>query len=122
MTLGEKLKSLREQKGWTQAQVANKLGVSSQVISNYERDYRSPDKEMLPLISNVFGCSLDWLLGATAREQIKSESEENLVVEKLKNRYRLEFDGREATDEEIEEAIRYIKALQLMKAEKKNQN
>lgn len=65
MTLGEKLKSLREQRGWTQSQAAERLGISSQVVSNYERDYRSPDKETLSRIAKVFNCSLDWLLGVT---------------------------------------------------------
>lgn len=63
MTLGEKLKSLREQRGWTQSQAAERLGISSQVVSNYERDYRSPDKETLSRIAKVYNCSLDWLLG-----------------------------------------------------------
>ncbi|WP_425622938.1 helix-turn-helix domain-containing protein [Brevibacillus borstelensis] len=63
MTLGDKLKSLREQRGWTQSQAAERLGISSQVVSNYERDYRSPDKETLSRIAKVYNCSLDWLLG-----------------------------------------------------------
>lgn len=65
MTLGEKLKKLREQRGWTQTQAAERLGVSSQVVSNYERDYRSPDKESLSNIAKIYNCSLDWLLGIT---------------------------------------------------------
>ncbi len=65
MTLGEKLKFLREQRGWTQFQAAERLGISSQVVSNYERDYRSPDKETLSRIAKVYNCSLDWLLGVT---------------------------------------------------------
>jgi transcriptional regulator with XRE-family HTH domain len=65
LTLGDKLKSLREQRGWTQSQAAERLGISSQVVSNYERDYRSPDKETLSRIAKVYNCSLDWLLGVT---------------------------------------------------------
>jgi transcriptional regulator with XRE-family HTH domain len=65
MTLGQKLKVLREKRGWTQAQAAERLGISSQVVSNYERDYRSPDKETLSRIAKVYNCSLDWLLDVT---------------------------------------------------------
>jgi transcriptional regulator with XRE-family HTH domain len=71
MTLGEKLKMLRENHGWTQAQAAEKLGISSQVVSNYERDYRSPDKEILSTISHVYNCSLDWLLGVSDESERK---------------------------------------------------
>ncbi|WP_164685024.1 helix-turn-helix domain-containing protein [Brevibacillus reuszeri] len=63
MTLGEKLKKLRETHRWTQGEAAKRLGISSQVVSNYERDYRSPDKDTLSKIATVYECSLDWLLG-----------------------------------------------------------
>lgn len=75
MTLGEKLKMLRENRGWTQAQAAEKLGTSSQVVSNYERDYRSPDKEILTTISQVYNCSLDWLFGVSEDPERKDEKQ-----------------------------------------------
>ncbi|MNI62461.1 HTH-type transcriptional regulator ImmR [compost metagenome] len=74
VTVGEKLKMLREQRGWTQTQAADKLGVSSQVISNYERDYRSPDKETLSKIAVIYNRSLDWILGVTEDEQSPTAS------------------------------------------------
>jgi transcriptional regulator with XRE-family HTH domain len=73
MTLGEKLKILREKRGWTQTQAAEKLGVSSQVVSNYERDYRSPDKETLSVIAVIYNCSLDWLIGNSEDPQRNNE-------------------------------------------------
>lgn len=75
MTLGEKLKMLREKRGWTQAQAAEKLGISSQVVSNYERDYRFPDKEILFTISQVYNCSLDWLFGVSEDPERNDEKQ-----------------------------------------------
>ncbi|MED0672679.1 helix-turn-helix transcriptional regulator [Aneurinibacillus aneurinilyticus] len=63
MTLGEKLKMLREKRGWTQTQAAEKLGVSSQVISNYERDYRSPDADNLKKLAELYSTTTDYLTG-----------------------------------------------------------
>lgn len=63
MTLGEKLKELREKRGWTQQQAADHIEVSSQVISNYERDYREPSKDILVRIANVYNTTVDELLG-----------------------------------------------------------
>lgn len=91
MTLGEKIKKLREQRGWTQAQAAEKLGVSSQVVSNYERDYRSPDKETLSKIAQMYHCTLDWLLGLTdLPEQFDPSAPSDTKNEKV-NRAFLEF-------------------------------
>jgi transcriptional regulator with XRE-family HTH domain len=63
MTLGDRLKELREHQGWTQQQAADHIGVSSQVISNYERDYREPSKDILVRIANVYKTTVDELLG-----------------------------------------------------------
>lgn len=61
MTFGEKLRMLRDQNGWTQEQLANKLGTSKQVISRYENNQRSPKlsvaikyAEILGIPSNYF--------------------------------------------------------------------
>lgn len=54
MTLGEKLKKLREEKGLTQKQVADKLGLESAAISKYEKDLREPNIESLLKLSDLF--------------------------------------------------------------------
>ncbi|MED0676948.1 helix-turn-helix domain-containing protein [Aneurinibacillus thermoaerophilus] len=61
--LGERIKYLREKRGWTQSQAAEKLGVSSQVISNYERDYRSPDADTLKKLAELYNTTTDYLTG-----------------------------------------------------------
>lgn len=62
MTLGERLKKLREEKGLTQKQVADKLGLESAAISKYEKDLREPNIESLLKLSDLFEISLDELL------------------------------------------------------------
>ena len=73
MSVGSRLRILREKRGWTQIQAAEKLGISSQVISNYERDYRSPDSETLLNIALTYQCSLDWLIGVTEKQDLAIE-------------------------------------------------
>ena len=43
MTIGEKIKAARKQKGWTQTKLADELGLSSEAISKWERDYYKPE-------------------------------------------------------------------------------
>ena len=53
----------RKQRGYTQAELANKLGISRSTYANYESGNRSPDLEMLERIGDVLNCSLDELFG-----------------------------------------------------------
>jgi transcriptional regulator with XRE-family HTH domain len=69
MTIGKKLKNLRERRGWTQHQAGKEIGVTSQVISNYERDYREPSKEVLIRIADVYKTTVDELFGRTESAQ-----------------------------------------------------
>lgn len=61
--IGKRLKELREKRGWTQSQIASKLGVASNTYNNYENDSRGVSETMLVSIANLFGVSLDFLMG-----------------------------------------------------------
>ena len=55
--------SLRTEKGCTQEQLAEMLGVSAAAVSKWERGNAYPDITLLPKIAEVFGVSVDYLLG-----------------------------------------------------------
>lgn len=61
--IGERLKELRKSKGWTQVQVATKMGLTDSVISFYERQERAPSPEVLIKFAELYGVSTDYLLG-----------------------------------------------------------
>lgn len=54
---------LRKQKKITQANLAEKIGVSEQSISKWENDQCSPDVSLFPVIANYFGVSIDRIFG-----------------------------------------------------------
>lgn len=62
MTLGDKLSKLRKENNYTQEQLANVLNVSRQAISKWESDTAYPETDKLIRISELFNCSLDYLL------------------------------------------------------------
>ncbi len=66
--LPERLKELREKYGYSQSYAANRLGVSSSVVSAYERGDRTPSAIVLLKISYLYNCSTDQLLGRTEQE------------------------------------------------------
>ena len=69
MTLGQKLKELRSLKGLTQKELADKLHVSFQTVSKWEKDENEPDIVTLKQLAKLFGCSVDSLLGGNEEEK-----------------------------------------------------
>jgi len=57
------IKDIRTCKNLTQAEVANALGVSSVVYSRYETGSRQPSIEVLIQMADLFGVTVDYLLG-----------------------------------------------------------
>ncbi len=66
----EKLKSLRETRGMTQLQVANRIGVSKTMVSAYETASKAPSVEVLIRLSRLFGVSVDYLVCVDAAKVI----------------------------------------------------
>lgn len=62
MTIGEKLAQLRKMKGFTQDEVAEKLGVTPQAVSKWENDASCPDILTLPLIADLYETTVDDIL------------------------------------------------------------
>jgi transcriptional regulator with XRE-family HTH domain len=61
----DNLRKLRQQKGISQFELAEMLGVSQQTVSKYEKGTREPDNATLIRLSKIFNCSVDYLLGHT---------------------------------------------------------
>ena len=62
MILADKIMNLRKRNGWSQEELAEKLGVSRQSISKYEGAQSVPDLDKLLKLSEIFGVSTDYLL------------------------------------------------------------
>ncbi|GAB7306679.1 MULTISPECIES: helix-turn-helix domain-containing protein [Enterococcus] len=62
MSISEKIKVLRIEKGWSQKKLAEMLNVSSQAISNWERGQSSPDISNIIQLSDLFDITLDELI------------------------------------------------------------
>lgn len=61
--LGERLHKQRILNRLSQKEVSILLDVSPAIISNYERDERTPSVEMLLSMARLYHCSTDYLLG-----------------------------------------------------------
>ncbi|MDD7595096.1 MAG: helix-turn-helix transcriptional regulator, partial [Clostridiales bacterium] len=54
------LREIRKKKGYTQLKVAMDLSISREALSYYENGKRSPDLQMLLLLSQYFDVSVDY--------------------------------------------------------------
>jgi transcriptional regulator with XRE-family HTH domain len=63
--LPEIIKTLRAEKGISQASLANILGLSQQAIAKWETGNSEPDSDMLDKLASFFNVSVDYLLGRT---------------------------------------------------------
>ena len=80
MSFGENLKNIRKQRGITQEELAEILGVSRQAVSKWESDGGYPETEKLIAISKQLNISIDYLLNDASVMEKKEEVEEKSVV------------------------------------------
>lgn len=71
-----RLLQYRKQHGLSQEALAEKIGVSRQAISKWERAEASPDTDNLIILAEIYGVSLDELLkGESSTEEVKEETQ-----------------------------------------------
>ena len=66
----DKIKALREKKGWTQAELARRLGITRNGVNSWEQGLSIPSPSCLVDLANVFSVSTDYLLGVDAKATI----------------------------------------------------
>ena len=85
---GNVLKTLRLRENMTQAQLAQKLGLTKSVISAYETGLRLPSYDILIHIAKIFNVSTDYLLGLENKREIDlsglTENEITALLELIK--------------------------------------
>ena len=71
--LGQRINELRIAMGWSQVQLAEKLSISKQTVSNWENENIQPSIEMLVRLAKLFHVSTDYLLGLENAQTINVE-------------------------------------------------
>ena len=90
MILAEKIINLRKKNGWSQEELAEKLGVTRQSISKYEGAQSIPDLDKILKLSEIFGVTTDYLIKDELEEEEyapsqmhENESESDRSVHKV---------------------------------------
>ena len=63
-TMGEIISTLRKEKGMTQKDIADQLGITDKAVSKWERDVAFPDTATIPELAEILGVSVEELMQA----------------------------------------------------------
>ena len=74
MDIGNKIRKLRKQRGITQEQLAESIGVSFQAVSKWENNIALPDITLAPVLAGYFSVSMDELFDFNLKDGRKSIS------------------------------------------------
>ena len=116
----ERIRELREERGLTQRELAEAIGIDRTAIAKYETGASGAKSEMLEKLATFFGVSTDYLLGRTgirspAQDDPGSEEAEiRAYLQQIKDdpSTRMMFDlAKGATLEEIRATVAFLKAL-----------
>ena len=78
--LGQRICEARTIRGWSQVELAKRLGVAKQTVSNWENDNIQPSIEMLVRLAGIFNVSTDYLLGLDEVPRLNTEGLPSDVV------------------------------------------
>lgn len=116
--IANRLVEMRKKKGLSQADLADKLGISRQSVSKWERAESSPDTDNLICLASLYGVSLDELLKTDEPvEQIEKEADEKKIeteiIPSFKKDEKKEESGKEEEDQLSEEDLKRVEELHL---------
>lgn len=119
MKFGTILRELREKKDLSQVELAKKLNITSQSLSQYELGKRMPDIDMINRLADFFNVSVDYLLGRT-----NIQNHEGLPIMESSEEYYVDNemikDINNLSPESQEDLEAYIKLLKLRDMQKRN--
>lgn len=80
MSFGNNLEKLRKENKVSQAKLGEVLGITQQMVSNYEKDSSQPNIELLVKIADFFKVSIDALVGYTpVNDEVKLAQKDRLM-------------------------------------------
>ena len=91
VNMGQKMKRLRKENGFTQKQIAERIGLAVSAVSSYESGARYPSYEVLIKLARIYHVSADYLLGMTDERKVDIsglEEEEIVLVSQLVDKLR----------------------------------
>ena len=107
-TVGQRIRRLRKDRGWTQEQFAVRVNASAQKVSNWERDYTPPSVEDVSKIAEVCGTKSDFILTGRTEAPSSSNKKDNSLSE-YESLFFYELD--KLSEEDKKNALEHVRYL-----------
>ena len=96
--LSRRIQELRASLGWSQVELAKRLQISKQTVSNWENDNIQPSEDMLIRIARLFGVTTDYLLTGEQEQEppvrMVPEEERKAIAQSGDEKVKKQFDYR----------------------------
>jgi transcriptional regulator with XRE-family HTH domain len=83
-SLGDRIKEIRKQKGWSQNELSQKAGVSYAQLSRYEIKGSQPPAEVLNKLADALDTTVDYLINGDTNEKAKSTLKDAELLQQFK--------------------------------------
>lgn len=113
VTLANRIQELRKQKGWSQTELASKIGVSYTQMSRYEIKGVQPPANILKKMADVFDTTVDFLISGDKDEKVKASLKDAELLQQFKAVEQFSDDDKTVVKKLIDAFI-VKKQLQLM--------
>ena len=77
--IAEKIKALREARGWTQAELARRMGITRNGVNSWEQGLSIPSPASIVELAKTFSVSTDYLLGLEPLASINVSDRKSVV-------------------------------------------
>ena len=79
-TMGEIISALRKEKGMTQKDLADKMGVTDKAVSKWERNLSYPDISSIPKLAEILGTGVETLMDVTPKAEEKTSPDQIVEI------------------------------------------
>lgn len=84
VTLGDRIAELRKSKGWSQSELAKKIGVSYTKMSGYEIKGVQPPANVINKLADTLGTTIDFLISGDKDEKVKASLNDAELLQQFK--------------------------------------
>lgn len=115
MAIGDKILSLRKEQGWSQQELAKKIGTSGPIIGRYEREEMTPSVEVAKKLADAFGITMDYLVDDMGK---MAEIKDHAMLERMIEIERLDQEEKKTIVHVIDSLLRDVKARKTYAAQR----
>jgi transcriptional regulator with XRE-family HTH domain len=107
MAIGGKIQALRKQHGWSQQQLAKKVGTSGPIVGRYERGEMTPSVEVAKKLADTFDVTLDFLVDDTGKT---AEIKDKAMLQRIMDIQALDAEDQKTIVHVLDSLLRDAKA------------